>query len=94
MKTSTSPGTVVSEFQALWKRSPERTLFTFADERGRDEETITAGALGEAASAIGSALRGWGFRPGDCALPVHPPGPDFLLALAGCLAAGVVPVPV
>lgn len=94
MKTSTSPGTVVSAFQALWKRSPERLLFTFVDERGRDEETITAAAAGEAASSIASALHGWGFRPGDRALLVYPPGPDFVRALLGCLAAGVVPVPV
>src|SRR5690242_20405390 len=94
MKTSTSPDTVVSAFQALWKRSPERLLFTFVDERGHDEETITAAAAGEAASSIAGALRGWGFRPGDRALLVYPPGPDFVRALLGCLAAGVVPVPV
>lgn len=98
MKTSASldhaAGTVVSEFRAIWKRSPERLLFTFVDDRGRDEEIITAGALGEAASAVASALRGWGFRPGDRALLVYPPGPDFVRALLGCLAAGVVPVPV
>lgn len=94
MKTSTSPGTVVSAFQALWKRSPERVLFTFVDERGRDEEIVTTAALGEAATAIGSALHGWGFRPADRALLVYPPGPDFVRALLGCFAAGVVPVPV
>ncbi|WP_167978523.1 fatty acyl-AMP ligase [Lentzea indica] len=94
MKTSASPDTVVSAFQALRKRSPERLLFTFVDEHGRDEETVTVSALGEAATAVGSALRGWGFRPGDRALLVYPPGPDFLRALVGCLTAGVVPVPV
>ncbi|WP_082115537.1 fatty acyl-AMP ligase [Lentzea aerocolonigenes] len=94
MKTSTSLGTVVSAFQALWKRSPEQLLFTFADERGRDDEKVTAAELGEAASSIASALGGWGFRPGDRALLVYPPGPDFVRALLGCLAAGVVPVPV
>ncbi|MEU0881618.1 fatty acyl-AMP ligase [Lentzea sp. NPDC005914] len=98
MKTSASldhaAGTVVSAFQALWKRSPERLLFTFVDERGRDEETITAAGAGEAASSIAAALRGWGFRPGDRAVLVYPPGPDFVRALLGCFAAGVVPVPV
>ncbi|GGU33511.1 acyl-CoA synthetase [Lentzea flava] len=69
-------------------------MFTFVDENGCDEETITAAALGEAATAIGAALRGWGFRPGDRAVLVYPPGPDFVRALLGCLAAGVVPVPV
>ncbi len=98
MKTSASldhaGGTIASAFQASWKRSPERLLFTFVDDRGRDEETITAQSLGDAAAAIGTALRGWGFQPGDRALLVYPPGPDFVRALAGCLAAGVVPVPV
>ncbi|MFS8104772.1 fatty acyl-AMP ligase [Lentzea alba] len=98
MKTSASldhaAASVVSAFQALWKRSPERLLFTFVDELGRDEEPITASALGEAATAVGAALRDWGFRPGDRALLVYPPGPEFVRALLGCLAAGVVPVPV
>ncbi|MDT7790313.1 MAG: hypothetical protein QOF58_8732 [Pseudonocardiales bacterium] len=94
MKTSTSLGTVVPAFQALRKRSPGRSLFTFVDERGRDEEAVTVAEMGEAASSIASALRGWGFQPGDRALLVYPPGPDFVRALLGCLAAGVVPVPV
>lgn len=69
-------------------------MFTFVGEHGRDEETITAAALGEAATAIAGAVRGWGCRPGDRVLLVYPPGPDFVRALLGCLAAGVVPVPV
>lgn len=79
MNAGTSLGSVVAAFRALWKRSPERPLFTFVDDHGRDGETITAAALG-------GALPGWGFQPGDRALLVHRARTSCVLL--GCLAAG------
>ncbi|GLZ28001.1 hypothetical protein Lesp02_01910 [Lentzea sp. NBRC 105346] len=85
---------VLVPFHSLRRHEPERPLFTFVDDRGRDEETLTAGALAGSAEAVAESLRGWGFEPGDRALLVYPPGADFVRALIGCLVAGVVPVPV
>ncbi|GLZ28828.1 fatty acyl-AMP ligase [Lentzea sp. NBRC 105346] len=93
MKTSTEHS-LLSAFCSLRNREPERPLFTFVDERGRDEETITVAGLADSAEMIASSLRAWGFLPGDRAVLVYPPGPDFVRALLGCMAAGVVPVPV
>lgn len=91
MKTSYS---LLSSFRTLCDREPARPMFTFVDDRGRDEETITVAALADAANTIAASLRTWGFQPGDRAVLVYPPGPDFVRALVGCLLAGVVPVPV
>ncbi|TWP50898.1 fatty acyl-AMP ligase [Lentzea tibetensis] len=91
MKTSNS---LLSSFRVLCDREPARPMFTFVDDRGRDEETITVAGLADSAATIAASLRAWGFQPGDRAVLVYPPGPDFVRALVGCLLAGVVPVPV
>jgi acyl-CoA synthetase (AMP-forming)/AMP-acid ligase II len=69
-------------------------MFPFVDERGRDEASLTVRQLGDAADRVVESLRGWGLRPGDRVLLVYPPSLDFIGAFLGCLAAGVLPVPV
>jgi len=80
--------------RALAQDSPRRVLFTFVDDDGGDRVTLTAGQLAAGGEAIADSLRRWGFEPGDRAVLVYPPGPDYVIALVGCLIAGVVPVPV
>lgn len=81
-------------FQDVLSGEPDRPLLTFVDEQGRDESTLTAGGLAAGASRVAGALAGWGLGRGDHVLLVYPPSPDFTVALLGCLAAGVIPVPV
>ncbi|MDI5968855.1 fatty acyl-AMP ligase [Streptomyces sp. SL13] len=81
-------------FLELYEQAPERLLFTFVDDEGRDQERLTVAGLAARADAVARALPGWGVRPGDRALLVHPPSLDFVGAFLGCLAAGVLPVPV
>src|SRR2546421_6575795 len=69
-------------------------MFTFVDENGRDEASLTVRQVGEAADRVAHSLRQWGFAPGDRAILVYPPSLDFIEAFLGCLAAGVIPVPV
>jgi acyl-CoA synthetase (AMP-forming)/AMP-acid ligase II len=88
------PETILSSFQTLRDTSPDRRIFTWVDERGRDESSLTAAELGEAADRTAAALRSWGFVPGDRAILVYPPSLEFIEAFLGCLAAGVIPVPV
>ena len=85
---------VLGAFHRLARTDPGRELFTFVDEHGHDQETITVGGLVGTAEAIAAALPGWGFEPGDRAVLVYPPGADFVRTLMGCLIAGVIPVPV
>jgi len=85
---------IISSFLRLRASEPDRQMFTFVDEKGRDEATLTVRELGDAADRVVESLRGWGFRPGDRAILVYPPSLDFIGAFLGCLAAGVLPVPV
>jgi acyl-CoA synthetase (AMP-forming)/AMP-acid ligase II len=85
---------ILSALHRLRAADPRRRLFTFVDDRGRDQETITVAELADSAESVAESLLGWGFEPGNRAVLVYPPGPDFVRALLGCLIAGVVPVPV
>lgn len=85
---------VLASFSALRESEPDRHLFTWVDDRGRDDETLTVGQLAASVDAIADSLRDWGLIPGDRALLVYPPGLEFIKAFVGCLAAGVLPVPV
>jgi len=85
---------ILSSFLRLRASEPDRRMFTFVDDNGRDEATLTVRELGDAADRVVESLRKWGFVPGDRALLVYPPSLDFVAAFLGCLAAGVIPVPV
>jgi len=85
---------VLAPLRALAHNSPDRVLFTFVDDDGADRISLTAGEAVTRAEAVAESLRRWGFHAGDRAVLVYPPGPEFVIALVGCLIAGVVPVPV
>ncbi|MBP2323422.1 acyl-CoA synthetase (AMP-forming)/AMP-acid ligase II [Kibdelosporangium banguiense] len=55
---------------------------------------LTVGELAAAADGIARSLRSWGVQAGDRAVLVYMPSLDFVKAFLGCLAAGVIPVPV
>ncbi|RSN39692.1 hypothetical protein DMC64_37110 [Amycolatopsis sp. WAC 04197] len=93
MASPTSP-TVLGALHRLCSVEPNRLLFTWVGDDGRDTGTVTAGELGEATDKVATALRGWDLHPGERAVLVYPPGLDFIPAFTGCLAAGVIPVPV
>ena len=56
---------ILASFRSLRGHAPHRPLFTFVDEKGRDQQSRTAGQLAEAAEAVARSLRGWGLAPGD-----------------------------
>ncbi|MER5176969.1 fatty acyl-AMP ligase [Streptomyces sp. NPDC002896] len=85
---------VLSALRNLYETQPEKLLFTFVGDDGEDAETLRAGELAEAVDSVASSLRLWGLAPGDRAVLVYPPSLDFVKAFMGCLAAGVLPVPV
>ena len=68
----------------------DETAFTFLG-AGTTVE-LTYAQLAERAGRVATFLRGR-VRPGDRALLLFPPGPDYLAAFLGCLSAGVVAVP-
>ncbi len=56
------------------------------------EAALTYGGLDRRARAVAALLQGQGLA-GERALLVYPPGLDYIVALMGCLYAGVVAVP-
>jgi acyl-CoA synthetase (AMP-forming)/AMP-acid ligase II len=53
--------------------------------------TLTVTDLDRASRAVAASLSD--VTPGERALLLYPPGPDFAAALLGCLYARIVPVP-
>jgi len=72
-------------------RQPDRTAFTFLDDRDGATQ-ITFGELDRRARVIAARLQ-LELRPGDRALLVFPAGLEFISAFFGCMYAGVVAVP-
>ena len=71
---------------------PSDLAFVFLSDRGAREAELTFAQLHESARALARELVQKG-TPGDRALLIFPQGLDFIVALFGCLMAGVVSVP-
>lgn len=79
----------------LARRAAEQAddrAYVFVSDRGTEEAALTFRQLHDAASALAARL-GAAARPGDRAILVFPPGLEFLVALFGCLMAGIIAVP-
>ncbi|MEU7768123.1 fatty acyl-AMP ligase [Nocardia sp. NPDC049190] len=85
--------TVTSAFAKLHAEDPDRKLFVFVDEQGRDGEHLTVQMLAAGAQAVRTLLESAGLNPGDRVLLLHLPSLDFIVAFLGCQAAGLIPVP-
>ncbi|HEU4407581.1 MAG TPA: condensation domain-containing protein [Polyangiaceae bacterium] len=70
----------------------DRVAYTFLSDGESAEETLTYGELDRRARALGASLRELG-APGEPVLLLHPPGLDYVVAVCGCLYAGMVAVP-
>jgi acyl-CoA synthetase (AMP-forming)/AMP-acid ligase II len=71
---------------------PGDRAYVFVSDRGTEEASLTFRQLHDSASALAARLT-LAARPGDCAVLVFPPGLESLVALFGCLMAGIVAVP-
>ena len=87
--------TIVDRLLERASRAPSDVLLTRVDDDGQDEGWLTASGLHEAARRVAAHLLGpAGLQQGDRVMLVYPPSLEFVTALAGCLMAGVVAVPV
>jgi acyl-CoA synthetase (AMP-forming)/AMP-acid ligase II len=72
---------------------PSVTAFAFLSDSGHAAAQVTFAGLRGRALAIASEFAARGARAGDRAVLIFPPGLDFIAAFFGCLAAGVIAVP-
>ncbi len=91
-----APVTLADLLRQRASEQPAHEAFTFLpDDPATGESTrVTYEALDERARLLAAALHAGGLRPGDRAMLLYAPGPDYLVAFFGCLYAGVVAVPV
>jgi acyl-CoA synthetase (AMP-forming)/AMP-acid ligase II len=85
---------ILDLFAANHERDPASPLFTYVDARGQDYCAHSAESLARRAAGVRDLLDAWGWTPGERAVLVYPPGPDFVVALVACLMAGVIPAAV
>ncbi|MFO1091847.1 MAG: fatty acyl-AMP ligase [Planctomycetaceae bacterium] len=71
---------------------PDKPLFVFPETRWRPAAALTYAELARRAGGAARVIAG-AARPGDRALLLFPTGPEFWEAFFGCLAAGVIAVP-
>jgi len=87
-----------SILQALETRpleQPEQQVYAYADEHGNIDQRISWRELAYRTGVLtGYLRRERGLQAGDRVLLVYPPSIDFVIAFAGCLRAGLIPVPV
>jgi acyl-CoA synthetase (AMP-forming)/AMP-acid ligase II len=91
--TAATPATVLDGLRELLERVPERRLFIQVDASGQDGRSLTVAALAADTERVRRRLVSAGARPGDRAVLLYLPSLDFVGAFLGCLAAGVIPVP-
>jgi acyl-CoA synthetase (AMP-forming)/AMP-acid ligase II len=79
----------------LARRAAEQAddrAYVFLSDRGAEEATLTFRQLHDSARTLAARLTA-AAQPGDRAVLVFPPGIEFMVALLGCLMAGVIAVP-
>src|SRR5262249_36574150 len=87
--------TLVDTLRRLARDRAGSPMFTWLDDDGQDREHITAGQMRVQAEWMGELLTGAGGLPrGSRVVLASPPSLEFVRAFAGCLVAGLVPVPV
>ncbi|WP_264033257.1 AMP-binding protein [Mycobacterium riyadhense] len=86
---------LVDRVREIGARVPGARALAFVDDRGRVVESMSRADVVTSMTEVAYLLRQrYGLAPGERALLVYPPGLDLVQSLLGCMAAGVVPVPV
>jgi acyl-CoA synthetase (AMP-forming)/AMP-acid ligase II len=83
---------MVDLFRRRAAEQPNDLAYIFLSEKGSEEAQLTFAELYRRAGLVAAHLQGQ-LRKGDRALLMFPPGLDFIAAFFGCLAAGVIAVP-
>jgi amino acid adenylation domain-containing protein len=85
-------GTLTGLLHTRSATSPNKTVLRFLGDHDDEERSLSYAQLDRGARAIAARLDRLGAR-GERVLLLHPPGPEYITALFGCLYAGAVAVP-
>jgi acyl-CoA synthetase (AMP-forming)/AMP-acid ligase II len=92
MQTEGRPASLVEVLEQRVVEHASATAFVFVPERGDEHRLLTYGELRDRIRAV-AALLAKRVARGERALLLFPPGLEFTVAFFGCLAAGVIAVP-
>jgi acyl-CoA synthetase (AMP-forming)/AMP-acid ligase II len=84
--------TLAHVLQSHAERQPEKRLYTFLDERGREADFVTYRTFYDRVRSVAAEIQAV-TRQGDRALLLFEPGPEYMVTFFACIAAGVVAVP-
>lgn len=84
--------TILAKLDEVADGRPDKPLFVFPETRWNGEQRLTYGSLASRSKAMASCLASYASF-GDRALLLFPIGPEFWEAFMGCLASGVIAVP-
>ncbi|MDP7702258.1 non-ribosomal peptide synthetase/type I polyketide synthase [Mycobacterium sp. TY815] len=86
---------LLDRVRQLGAQIPDAAAISFVNGQGRVSESVTRAGVVTEMNEVAEFLRErCGLAPGDRALLVYPPGLDFVRSVLGCMAAGVIAVPV
>ncbi|EQC27252.1 hypothetical protein SDRG_14967 [Saprolegnia diclina VS20] len=87
--------TIVELLKQRARSTPNKVVYTFLDDYGRESVNLTFGDLDRAARRVAATLQqDANLKKGDRVMLAYPPGLDFAMGFWGCLYAGATAVPV
>src|SRR3954471_14180346 len=90
--TALPSGTVIDRLERWATERPDDRAYTFLADGENETDALTWGELHSRVHKVAASLAAVA-EPGARAVLLCPPGLDFVTALAGCMAARVIPVP-
>jgi len=93
-RTQFRMGSIIEYLEHWAEVQPDRCLYSFLDQDGKERDTYTFLAFHERTRHLAAYLSEIGLRRGDRVLLVYPPGLELLVAFIACARIGVIPVPV
>jgi len=92
MQAQAQPVSLADVLEQRAAEHPAATAFVYVAERGEEHQHLTYAELRDRARAVAASLTKRAPR-GERAVLLFPPGLEFIVAFFGCLAAGVIAVP-
>ena len=93
-QSARAPGDLVDRLAELADSAPDTVLYIELMDGVHESARLTAAQLRDRAAALAATLGERGLTPGDVALLMATPPCEFLVALFGCMWAGVIAAPV
>ncbi|CAK4115978.1 unnamed protein product [Aphanomyces euteiches] len=94
VRDTSASDTIVNQLKQRAADTPNKVVYIFLDDQGRESVTLTFADLDRAARKVAATLQTEaGVKKGDRVMLCYPPGLDFAMGFWGCLYAGAIGIP-